>query len=102
MPTAEGQNTVGAGTVYWGRTGRKVLQQMNIPADFETSEGFVVTPSRMPSAAASFISSMFAVSIKNFMVFSPFLYYQINKTTQIPVLSHALFLRKRTQKYQVK
>src|SRR5258705_13853731 len=34
---------------------------------FAISEGLVVTPSRMPSAAASRISLMLAVSMKNFM-----------------------------------
>src|SRR3954470_22077399 len=34
---------------------------------FAISEGFVVTPSRIPRAAASRISLMLAVSIKNFM-----------------------------------
>src|SRR5207237_9863542 len=41
---------------------------------FAISEGLVVTPSRIPRAAASRISLMLAVSIKNFMA-RPFVFY---------------------------
>src|SRR5215472_15688323 len=37
---------------------------------FATNEGLVVTPSRMPSEAASRISAMLAVSTKNFILSS--------------------------------
>ena len=36
-----------------------------------TTDGFVVTPARQPQLMASLISSMSAVSIKNFMMFAP-------------------------------
>src|SRR5947209_18273794 len=47
------------------------------PPSFATREGLVVTPSAMPSDAASRISLRFAVSIKNFISTSFVLYEQI-------------------------
>src|SRR5262249_34027652 len=44
----------------------------NVLPSFEIRVGFVVMPSRMPVLATSRISSMFAVSRKNFMYCSPY------------------------------
>ena len=35
-PPAEGQNKIGSGTVFWGKPGRQVLQEMGVGSDFET------------------------------------------------------------------
>ena len=43
------------------------ITSSNLRPSLATREGLVVTPSRMPRRAASLISSMFAVSMKNFM-----------------------------------
>jgi hypothetical protein len=37
-PDSEGSNKVGTGTIFWGKTGRQVLQEMNILPDFETPD----------------------------------------------------------------
>jgi hypothetical protein len=37
-PETEGGRKVGSGTVYWGKTGRQVLEEMDILPDFETSD----------------------------------------------------------------
>src|SRR5262245_46659677 len=43
------------------------MTDSNLRPSLATRLGLVVTPSRMPRRAASLISSMFAVSMKNFM-----------------------------------
>src|SRR6185503_4470451 len=54
-------------------TGPLTISQMRLrfwrksPASFASSDGFVVTPSRMPSAATASISLMLPVSTKSFM-----------------------------------